>query len=140
MSRPVFKHALRAALALALLAILGVTLGACGKEGRPSAPAGEESRYTYPQVYPKPASVVPLGEEEVLKTGEVPAHAGGISTFPSTTSVTVPTALMSASPVTSATPIDPPGTSLPTAWAASTDETPPPCIGIIPRGFRTLLK
>lgn len=78
MNRPI----LRAAMTLALLASLGATLGACGKEGRPSAPEGEESRYTYPQVYPKPATVVPLEEEEALKTGEVPAHAGGISAFP----------------------------------------------------------
>ena len=76
---------LRAALGLALLAGLGTTLGACGKEGRPRAPEGEEASYTYPQVYPKPSTVVPLEGEEVLKTGEVPAHAGGISTFPSAT-------------------------------------------------------
>ncbi len=77
MSRPI----LHAALAVALLA----SLGACGKEGRPGAPEGEESRYTYPQVYPKPSSVVPLEEEEALKSGEVPAHAGGIKVFPSAT-------------------------------------------------------
>ncbi len=77
MSRPI----LHAALAVALLA----NLGACGKEGRPRAPEGEESRYTYPQVYPKPSSVVPQEEEAPPKTGEVPAHAGGITTFPSTT-------------------------------------------------------
>jgi hypothetical protein len=72
----------RAALALALLAVLG----ACGKEGRPSAPAGEESRYTYPKVYPKPASVLPQDEEQTApNAGEAPAHAGGISTFPTTT-------------------------------------------------------
>ncbi len=76
MSRPV----LYAALALSLLA----GLGACGKQGRPSAPEGEESRYTYPQIYPKPSSVLPQ-EEEAPKTGEAPAHAGGISVFPSTT-------------------------------------------------------
>ncbi len=77
-----------AALALALL--LG--LGACGKESRPSAPEGEESRYIYPQVYPKPASVLPQGEvvvvegeEEAPKTGEVPTHVGGIGVFPTNT-------------------------------------------------------
>ncbi len=73
----------RIGLALALLA----SLGACGKEGRPRAPEGEESRYTYPQVYPKPASVLPL-EEEALKTGAAPAHAGGIGGFPSDTGST----------------------------------------------------
>ena len=82
MNRPVR----RAALGLALLASLGVALGACGKEGRPGAPAGEESQYTYPRVYPKPSSVLPLEEEEAApKTGEAPAHAGGIQIFPSAT-------------------------------------------------------
>ncbi len=81
MSRAIHCPVLYAALALALL----VGLGACGKEGRPSAPEGEESRYTYPQVYPKPSSVLPQEEEAPRKTGEAPAHAGGISIFPSTT-------------------------------------------------------
>ncbi len=75
------RQVLRAALALALLA----GLGACGKEGRPSAPEGEEGSYTYPRVYPTPSSVVPEAQEEAPKTGEAPAHAGGISAFPSTT-------------------------------------------------------
>ncbi len=83
MNRPLLRAALPAALALALLA----TLAACGKEGRPAAPEGEESRYTYPQVYPKPASVLPQ-EEEALKTGAAPAHAGGIGGFPSDTGST----------------------------------------------------
>ncbi len=76
---------------LALALSLG--LGACGKENRPSAPEGEESRYIYPQVYPKPSSVLPQGEEEVVveeveeapKTGEVPTHVGGIGVFPTNT-------------------------------------------------------
>ncbi len=83
--RPGHRRFLHAALTLALLATLGATLGACGKEGRPSAPEGEEGHYTYPRVYPKPSSVLPQEEEAPPKTGEVPAHAGGISTFPSTT-------------------------------------------------------
>ncbi len=82
--RPGHRRFLHAALGLALLA----TLSACGKEGRPTAPEGEEGHYTYPRVYPKPSSVVPREEEAPLKTGEVPAHAGGISTFPSTTDST----------------------------------------------------
>jgi hypothetical protein len=76
--QPIFRHTRRAALALALLA----TLAACGKEGQPGAPEGEEANYTYPQVYPKPSSVVPE-DAEALKSGEVPAHAGGISVVPS---------------------------------------------------------
>ncbi len=83
--RPGRHHVPRRFLGAALSLALSLGLGACGKEGRPGAPEGEESRYTYPQVYPKPSSVVPLEEEEALKTGEAPAHAGGISTFPSTT-------------------------------------------------------
>ncbi len=80
---PIGRQVLRAAVALALLG----GLGACGKEGRPSSPEGEESRYTYPQVYPKPSSVSPLLEEKP-KTGELPAHAGGIGGFPSDTGST----------------------------------------------------
>ena len=80
MNRP-GRHILGTALALALV----TGLGACGKEGRPSAPEGEESRYTYPKVYPKPSSVLPEDEEPAPKTGEAPAHAGGITVFPSAT-------------------------------------------------------
>ncbi len=81
--RHVHRRFLGAALALAL----SLGLGACGKEGSPGAPEGEESRYIYPQVYPKPSSVLPQGEEaeEALKTGEAPTHVGGISTFPTNT-------------------------------------------------------
>ena len=85
MNRPAPSSALGVALALALLAVLG----ACGKEGRPRAPEGEESNYVYPQVYPKPSSVLPQeeaeAESEALNTGEAPAHAGDITAFPSTT-------------------------------------------------------
>ncbi len=81
MSRPIRLRLSRAALALALVAVLG----ACGKEGRPSAPEGEESRYIYPLVYPKPSSVLPRDEEAASNTGEAPAHAGGIKVFPETT-------------------------------------------------------
>jgi hypothetical protein len=80
-----------AALALAL----SLGLGACGKESQPSAPEGEESRYIYPQVYPKPSSVLPQEEvvedvaeevvEEAPKTGEAPTHVGGIGVFPTNT-------------------------------------------------------
>ncbi len=81
--RHVHRRFLGAALALAL----SLGLGACGKENRPSAPEGEESRYIYPQVYPKPSSVLPRGEEveEAPKTGEAPTHVGGIGVFPTNT-------------------------------------------------------
>ncbi len=85
MSRPARHRLSRAVLALAVLATLGGVLGACGKSGRPSAPEGEESSYIYPQVYPKPSSVLPEDEEEAPYTGEAPVHAGGISVFPETT-------------------------------------------------------
>ena len=89
----VHGQSLAAVLALAL----SLGLGACGKENRPSAPEGEESRYIYPQVYPKPSSVLPQGEEVVVevedeveveeapKTGEAPTHVGGIGIFPTNT-------------------------------------------------------
>ncbi len=71
----------RIALALALL----IALGACGKEGRPSAPEGAEANYTYPNIYPNPSSVVPIEEEDARKTGEAPTHAGGLKVFPTDT-------------------------------------------------------
>ncbi len=77
------RQFLGTALALALSLSLG--LGACGKEGQPSAPEGEEGSYTYPQVYPKPSSVLPEEEEEAPSTGEAPVHAGDITVFPETT-------------------------------------------------------
>jgi len=88
------RHALRQFLGAALVLALSLGLGACGKESRPSAPEGEESRYLYPQIYPKPPSVLPQGEdiavemeeeaeaEEAPHTGEVPTHVGGIEIFP----------------------------------------------------------
>ena len=80
-------HVLRRFLGAALALALSLGLGACGKESRPSAPEGEESRYIYPQVYPKPSSVLPQGEEaeEAPKTGEAPTHVGGIDIFPTNT-------------------------------------------------------
>jgi hypothetical protein len=80
-SRPGYKLVICAALVV----VLGATLGACGKQGRPSAPEGEEGSYTYPQVYPKPSSVLPEEEEEAPYTGEAPVHAGDITVFPETT-------------------------------------------------------
>ncbi len=88
----VHRRFLGAGLALAF----SLGLGACGKEAPPSAPAGEESRYIFPQVYPKPSSVLPQGEDVVLeepeeegeparKTGETPTHAGRINTYPTNT-------------------------------------------------------
>ena len=69
------------ALFLAALIATGA-LGACGKRNAPTAPEGEESRYTYPQVYPDPQTVLPAEPEEEARSREVLPHAGGISTFP----------------------------------------------------------
>ena len=69
------------ALLLAALIAAG-TLGACGKRNAPSPPEGEESNYTYPQVYPAPETVLPAKPEKEARSREVLPHAGGISTFP----------------------------------------------------------
>lgn len=47
-----------ACFALCLLLIAGA-LAACGKKGRPVPPESEEARYSYPQQYPAPSTVVP---------------------------------------------------------------------------------
>ena len=54
-------------------------LSGCGKKGPPSLPGGAHS-YSYPA----PASVLPGAEAEAEedKSRRVPAHAGGITTFP----------------------------------------------------------
>ncbi len=64
--------------------LLAGALSGCGKKGPPGPPEGEESGYTYPQTYPDPASVLPGTEAEENKSRRVPAHAGGITTFPTT--------------------------------------------------------
>ncbi len=72
-----FRMGLSAALCGLLLA---GALSSCGKMGQPGPPEGEESSYTYPGIYPKPASVLPKTEaEEKWKT---PGHAGDITVFP----------------------------------------------------------
>ena len=66
--------------------LLAGALSGCGKASSPRPPEGEESSYTYPRVYPKPASVLPetgaAAEKKIDR--RAPAHAGGISTFPTT--------------------------------------------------------
>ncbi len=77
--------ALSIALRVALCGLLlAGALSGCGKKGPPGPPEGEESSYTYPQTYPNPASVLPGTEAEENKRRRVPAHAGGITTFPTT--------------------------------------------------------
>ena len=49
-----------ACLALACL----LFTAACGVEGDPVPPEGEEALYTYPLPYPDPKTVVPGGREE----------------------------------------------------------------------------
>jgi hypothetical protein len=73
----------RMALCIVLCGLLlGGALSGCGKKGPPGPPEGEASSYTYPQTYPNPASVLPGTEAEESKSRQVPAHAGGITTFP----------------------------------------------------------
>ena len=64
--------------------LLAGALSGCGKKGPPGPPEGEESSFTFPRTYPDPASVLPGTEEEENKSRQVPAHAGGITTFPTT--------------------------------------------------------
>ena len=76
-----FRMGLSAALCGLLLA---GALSSCGKKGQPGPPEGEESSYTYPGIYPNPASVLPKTEAEEKETEKwkTPAHAGGITVFP----------------------------------------------------------
>jgi len=50
--------------ALIAAVILALALGACGRKGDIDPPEGQESEYTYPQVYPAPSSVLPEETEE----------------------------------------------------------------------------
>ncbi len=73
------------ALCIALCGLLNAgALSGCGKKAPPGTPEGEESSYTYQHNYPNPASVLPGTEAEENKRRRVPAHAGGITTFPAT--------------------------------------------------------
>ncbi len=78
MSRAAVRYGLGLALALALAG----GLGACGMKGAPRPPVGEEANYIFPKTYPNPATVRPEQSEEVRKSQEAPAHAGGITVFP----------------------------------------------------------
>ncbi len=64
-------------------ALVAGGLAACGKKNSPAPPEGMASQYTYPLIYPNPGTVLPQEiEEEEVRTGEAPAHAGDITTFP----------------------------------------------------------
>ncbi len=81
MSKSAFPYGVSLALSLILLMS---TLAGCGRKGPPVPPEGEASSYTYPQVYPNPASVLPGMEAEEQADRRAPAHAGDILTFPTT--------------------------------------------------------
>ncbi len=79
------KSALRYGVSLTLsLILLMAALAGCGRKGPPAPPEGEASSYTYPQVYPNPASVLPDMEAEEQVDLRAPTHAGDILTFPTT--------------------------------------------------------
>ncbi len=60
-----------------------LALSACGKRAPLRAPDGAEEAYTYPRVYPNPATVVPAGTPDPkLRSREIPGAAGDLSTFP----------------------------------------------------------
>ncbi len=84
MSKTLSMAKLRMGLSAALCGLLlAGALSGCGKKGAPRPPEGEESSYTYPGIYPNPASVLPETEAEEWKTPKTPAHAGDITVFPS---------------------------------------------------------
>ena len=59
--RPVISQMGR--ISAALLLVLALALGACGRKGDLRAPEGEEDAYTGLGVYPAPESVVPQESE-----------------------------------------------------------------------------
>lgn len=59
----------RGILPLIAFMALAVALGACGKRGTLRAPDDATEAYTYPRVYPSPATVLPSG----LPSGEATA-------------------------------------------------------------------
>lgn len=66
--------------------LLAGALTACGKKSDVAPPEGEGASYTYPRVYPAPASVLPGAEdEETPRSRAAPVRAGGLTPFPSDT-------------------------------------------------------
>jgi predicted small lipoprotein YifL len=64
-------------ISAALLLILALALGACGRKGELRAPEGEEDAYTGLGVYPAPDSVVPQeGETSAVPEDEEDPEAG----------------------------------------------------------------
>jgi len=49
----------RTALRLTFLGTVALLPVACGRKGSIAVPEGEAERYTYPQTYPAPSTVVP---------------------------------------------------------------------------------
>ncbi len=81
MSKTLGMDKLRMGLSAALCGLLlAGALSGCGKKGAPRPPEGEESSYTYPGIYPSPASVLP--KTEAGKWEDVGAHASDISVWP----------------------------------------------------------
>jgi hypothetical protein len=70
------RHSAVAVLTLILMA----GLAACGREGPPHPPEGEESNYTFPGFYPNWESTLQprrSGEQESLTAGEEPEKDPG---------------------------------------------------------------
>ena len=63
--------------------VMALALSACGKRAPVRAPDGAEEAYTYPRVYPNPATVLPAGTPDTkLRSREIPGGAGDLSSFP----------------------------------------------------------
>ncbi len=79
---------------LLALAVIAPALVACGKRSAPKAPAGQESEYSYPRLYPAPESVLPKGasaaEEEAAEAEaeEKPIGVRKLSPIPPSSSRT----------------------------------------------------
>jgi hypothetical protein len=60
-----------------------LALSACGKRAGLRPPDGEEKVYTYPKVYPNPATVLPPGATDTtLRTREIPEGLGDLTPLP----------------------------------------------------------
>jgi predicted small lipoprotein YifL len=69
-------------LFLAML-VAALALSACGKSAPVRPPDDAATAYTFPKVYPNPATVLPAGSTDTtLRSREIPVGAGNLSPLP----------------------------------------------------------